>query len=261
MPPIQLAPLRLAAASFSRRLATSSHTFTTPIASRSSPFLLSSRSKSTISNAPASTDRGPKSNENTQTDFRDLDVLGGTAMPSTAIDACLWDGFHLNNGVKITNGAGVLLVAGEAFAWKPWNAARITTGGKSETGQSMGTKRLANDRGVFEVGPEAWGVLGLVWPKPGEWYPRTPLGFSVVPKLRKANMSRRSSHSGRRAKHDASQPSNKTSHQQSRNPGRDSGYQKRSCAIQLAGNRARCWECCGGIDTIGVEGRNWSCID
>ena len=68
--------------------------------------------------------------------------------------------------MKITNGAGVLLVAGEAFAWKPWNAARITSEGRSERG--MGTKRLVNDRGVFEVGPEAWGVLGLVWPKPGQ---------------------------------------------------------------------------------------------
>lgn len=168
MPPIQLAPLGRAVASSTRRLVASSHPFVAPIACRSSPFILSSRPRSTTSNAPASTDRGPTSNENTQTDFQNLDVLGGTPMPSTAIDACLWDGFHLNNGVKITNGAGVLLVAGEAFAWKPWNAARITTGGKSETGQSMGTKRLANDRGVFEVGPEAWGVLGLVWPKPGE---------------------------------------------------------------------------------------------
>lgn len=68
--------------------------------------------------------------------------------------------------MKITNGAGVLLVAGEAFAWKPWNAARITVEGKNDAG--MGTKRLVNDRGGFEVGPEAWGVLGLVWPKPGE---------------------------------------------------------------------------------------------
>jgi NADH dehydrogenase [ubiquinone] 1 alpha subcomplex assembly factor 3 len=83
-----------------------------------------------------------------------LDVLGGTPIPSTAIDACLWDGFHLNNGVKIRNGAGVLLVAGEAFGWRPWDAGKA------------GSLNLINAKGQWEVPDEAWGVLGLVWPKP-----------------------------------------------------------------------------------------------
>lgn len=164
MPLTQLVPLRRAAITSSRALASLSRPLVAPIAFKTSPFLTGRSVSSTASNAPLSKDRGPASKENTQTDFSNLDVLGGTPVPSTAIDACLWDGFHLNNGVKITNGAGVLLVAGEAFAWKPWNAARIT--GK-ERDKGMGTKRLVNDRGVFEVGPEAWGVLGLVWPKPG----------------------------------------------------------------------------------------------
>lgn len=60
--------------------------------------------------------------------------------------------------MKITNGAGVLLVAGEAFAWRPWNAEGA--GGEG--------KRLANEKGLWEVGDESWGILGLVWPKPGE---------------------------------------------------------------------------------------------
>jgi len=47
----------------------------------------------------------------------------------------------------------VLLVGGEAFAWCPW------------TGSG---KRLVNEKGQFEVEDEAWGLLGLVWPKPGE---------------------------------------------------------------------------------------------
>lgn len=164
MPPTQLAPLRRAAITSSRALVSPCRPLVSPIAFTTSPFLISRSVSSTTSNAPLSRDRGPASKENTQTDFSNLDVLGGTPVPSTAIDACLWDGFHLNNGVKITNGAGVLLVAGEAFAWKPWNAARIT--GK-EGYEGMGTKRLVNNRGVFEVGPEAWGILGLVWPKPG----------------------------------------------------------------------------------------------
>jgi len=80
-------------------------------------------------------------------------VLGNTPAPSTSIDACLWDGFHLDSGVKITGGTGVLLVAGEAFAWRPW--------------ETKGDLKLVNEKGQWEVGDEAWGLLGLVWPKPG----------------------------------------------------------------------------------------------
>jgi len=81
-----------------------------------------------------------------------MDVLGSTPPPATAIDACLADGFHLSNGVKITGGAGVLLVAGEAFSWRPW---RASDGG-----------RMLNSRSQWEVDAAAWGVLDLVWPKP-----------------------------------------------------------------------------------------------
>jgi NADH dehydrogenase [ubiquinone] 1 alpha subcomplex assembly factor 3 len=85
-----------------------------------------------------------------------LDVLGNTPAPSTSIDACLWDGFYLNSGVKIVGGSGVLLIAGEAFTWKPWEAS--AAGGKL---------RMVNEKGQFEVADEAWGLLELVWPKPG----------------------------------------------------------------------------------------------
>jgi NADH dehydrogenase [ubiquinone] 1 alpha subcomplex assembly factor 3 len=105
---------------------------------------------------PKSHDRGPRSTEDTQTDFSNLNVLGNTPAPSTSIDACLWDGFHLDSGVKITGGTGVLLVAGEAFSWKPW-----------EAGKGDKKMRLINDKGQWEVEDEAWGLLGLVWPKPG----------------------------------------------------------------------------------------------
>ncbi|CAL3966532.1 hypothetical protein PZA11_003156 [Diplocarpon coronariae] len=102
---------------------------------------------------PQTRDRGPTSTEDTQTDFGMLNVLGNTPAPSTSVDACLWDGFHLDSGVKLSGGTGVLLVAGEAFAWRPWE-----TGGRGS--------RLLNDKGQWEVRDEAWGVLGLVWPKP-----------------------------------------------------------------------------------------------
>lgn len=115
---------------------------------------------------PTSRDRGPASEETTQTDFNVLDVLGATPAPSTAVDACLWDGFHLNSGVKVTGGAGVLLVAGEAFAWRPWEAKGLS-----------GAKWLLNDKGQWEVGDEAWGLLAVVWPKPGEFFCSLEMGM------------------------------------------------------------------------------------
>jgi hypothetical protein len=49
------------------------------------------------------------------------------------------------------------LVAGEAFAWSPWEARK---GGE-------GALNLVNAKGQFDVEDEAWGLLSLVWPKPG----------------------------------------------------------------------------------------------
>jgi NADH dehydrogenase [ubiquinone] 1 alpha subcomplex assembly factor 3 len=109
-----------------------------------------------VSPKPKTHDRGPQSSEDTQTDFGSLDVLGNTPAPSTSIDACLWDGFHLNSGVKIVGGSGVLLVSGEAFTWKPWEA---------RNGERK--LMLVNEKGQFDVLDEAWGLLELVWPKPG----------------------------------------------------------------------------------------------
>ncbi|KAL2819373.1 hypothetical protein BDW59DRAFT_151537 [Aspergillus cavernicola] len=104
---------------------------------------------------PHSHDRGPASKEDTQTDFAALNVLGNMPAPTTAVDACLDHGFHLDNGVKITGGDGVLLVGGEAFAWRPWM-------GKKDGGK----KDMVNSKGQFEVDEQAWGLLGLLWPRP-----------------------------------------------------------------------------------------------
>ncbi|CRK29959.1 hypothetical protein BN1708_005097, partial [Verticillium longisporum] len=58
------------------------------------------------------------------TDLADFDVLGSTPIPSTNIEATLPRGFLLNSGLSIFDGAGALLVNGEAFAWRPWLAKR-----------------------------------------------------------------------------------------------------------------------------------------
>lgn len=87
------------------------------------------------------------------TDFSELDVLGNTPTPSTSIDVCMSDGFSLNSGLKILDGNAALLIGGEAFEWRPWEA--------------KGTMNLINAKGQFEIPPEAFGVLELVWPRPG----------------------------------------------------------------------------------------------
>jgi len=109
---------------------------------------------------PKTHDRGPKSEEKTQTDFSILNVLGDTPPPTTAIDACLSDGFHLDNGVKISGGSGVLLVGGEAFGWQPWEASSGPTRGDKQSS-------MVNAKGQWDVEKTAWGVLEMGWPKPG----------------------------------------------------------------------------------------------
>ncbi|KAI1005756.1 hypothetical protein K3495_g2471 [Podosphaera aphanis] len=124
-----------------------------PLTTSSSPNV--SVGRRWLNSAPAiSRDRGPPSAEETQTDFGTLDVYRNTPPPSTAIDACVWDGFHLNNGVRVLGGMGVLLVAGEAFSWQPWRA------------RDDAVPRLCNARGQWEVDDAAWGLLELVWPRP-----------------------------------------------------------------------------------------------
>lgn len=57
------------------------------------------------------------------------------------------------------------MVAGEAFGWVPWLAGSAENRAFNIRGGGKGL-RLANEKGQFEVPDEAWGLLGLVWPKP-----------------------------------------------------------------------------------------------
>lgn len=123
------------------------------------------------SKAPKSRDRGPPSKEDTQTDFAAMDVLNNSPAPTTGIDACQSDGFALNSGNKVV-GSGVLLVAGEAFRWKPWvRKAHEESEGIAGHGDVKGmfneSGKLVNTRGQWDVDEDSWGVLKLVWPKPG----------------------------------------------------------------------------------------------
>jgi hypothetical protein len=121
---------------------------------------------------PKSKDRGPKSNEDTQTDFGALDMLGNIPPPTTAIEACFEDGFALDSGLKVT-GAGLLLVGGEAFKWRPWlredrKEGTIGAGalGDDDKGVQSMAGKLQNSKGQWSVDKSAWGILDVVWPKP-----------------------------------------------------------------------------------------------
>jgi hypothetical protein len=95
-----------------------------------------------------------------------MDVLASAPVPSTAVEVCREDGFGLNSGVQITGGDGAMLVGGEAFVWRPWELSEKMEGMGGMGGK--GRKRLVNEKGQWEVGEEAFGVLGVVWPRPGE---------------------------------------------------------------------------------------------
>ncbi|KAI5457746.1 NADH dehydrogenase 1 alpha subcomplex assembly factor 3 [Mariannaea sp. PMI_226] len=86
------------------------------------------------------------------TDFGELDVLANTPIPSTSVDVCMYDGFGLNSGVTITDGNGVMLIDGEVFHWRPWEA--------------KGSMVLANKKGQLELPAQAFAVFDLLWPRP-----------------------------------------------------------------------------------------------
>ncbi len=100
---------------------------------------------------PISEDGGRPRRPSGAADFESLDIFGEWPIPPTSVDACLPNGFSLNNGVQVLDGSGVLLVGGEAFAWRPWYQ-RAT---------------VLNSKGQWEVDSSAFGLLGLVWPRPG----------------------------------------------------------------------------------------------
>lgn len=95
--------------------------------------------------------------ERPRTDFGALDVLGNTPVPSYSVDVCMSDGFQFNNGAKVADGSGAIIVGGEAFAWRPWGP----------------DKRLVNAKGQWHVSDETLGLFDLIWPRPGK-HPHRP---------------------------------------------------------------------------------------
>lgn len=93
-----------------------------------------------------------------------LDVLGSIPAPPSAVEAIYIDGFLLNNGVRVHD--GVILLNNEVFQWRP-----ALNGGPEES--------KAKARGMLELVEEAWGLLDVVYPKPG-WFTSHPLLPDII---------------------------------------------------------------------------------
>ena len=97
-----------------------------------------------------------------------MDVFNtaNVSAPATSIDACTTDGFHLNNGLKIGGGSGILLLGGEAFTWRPWDAVEVAS--SSSGGDTVVAKigSMLSPLGVLNITAPAWGLLEVLYPKP-----------------------------------------------------------------------------------------------
>ncbi|SPJ81977.1 uncharacterized protein FTOL_09382 [Fusarium torulosum] len=124
----------------------------TAVSTVSTPFQASESSRRLFHDVPSRRrDQQPPA-QPPPTDFSELDVLGNTPAPSTSVDVCMYDGFGLNSGLTITGGNGVLLIDGEVFNWRPWEA--------------KGSLNLINKKGQFELPPNAFSLFDLIWPRP-----------------------------------------------------------------------------------------------
>lgn len=63
-------------------------------------------------------------------------------------------GFTLNNGARTADGSGIIIVGGEAFRWRPWDA------------RPSQPFRLLNSKGQWDIDPATLDLLGHLWPRP-----------------------------------------------------------------------------------------------
>jgi len=97
--------------------------------------------------------------------FSELDVLSGLPIPASAVDSVFDDGFLLNNGQEI-HGDSVFLLNNDVFRWK----ALLPGTGDGVTGELEEATARAKRAGVLELNDEVWGVLDVVYPKPGTFF-------------------------------------------------------------------------------------------
>lgn len=191
------------------------------------------------SRPPTSRDRGPASNEDTQTDFGRLDIFGQNREPSVAINECYSDGFRLGDG-RIVRRAGVLCVGGEAFWWRPWEQQGKASG--KSAGMSLGVMK----NGQLELDGSTLGILEMVWPRPGKLYLHTcyvlysrdkAVVYQKYPLLTSPS---RSPHRWYRTIDSPTFTNYPATYRRVRYAARSVGHSQRKCAVQLASSGARC---------------------
>jgi NADH dehydrogenase [ubiquinone] 1 alpha subcomplex assembly factor 3 len=62
-------------------------------------------------------------------------------------------GFHLNKGIKTSDGSRILLLGGEAFRWRP-------------RGSDKPIGSLLSRTGVLNIEKDIFGLLDVLYPKP-----------------------------------------------------------------------------------------------
>lgn len=166
------------------------------------------------------------------------------------------DGFGLNSGITIAGGDGALLVNGEAFAWRPWEAS--------------GKMKLVNEKGQFELPAEAFGLFDVLWPRPGMFsfvagfrvcsFGRNRRNLCVCVQVKLMAWFYRSAGDWGGQDQLAAESSDETASYAAGDEGRDAGHEECGGAVQFAGDGARSVGCGGGFDTHWLGGRIRRCF-
>ena len=85
-----------------------------------------------------------------------LDVFSGLPTPPSAVDSVFPDGFLLNDGQMI-RGDGVFLLSNDVLRWRA-----LLSEGELEEAEAKAKKTS-----VLELPDESWGLLDVIYPKPG----------------------------------------------------------------------------------------------
>lgn len=141
-------------------------------------------------------------------------MLSGLPIPASAVESIYHDGFLLNNG-QLVRGDGVFLLNNDVFRWKALLSSPVKGGTQMAELEAAAGK--AKKTGLLELSDEVWGLLDVVYPKPGTLFhiPRKGFVLLISPRDRLID-----------SRHWSSNPS-LTSQQ----PEKDSGY----------GNKSRCY--------------------
>ena len=85
-----------------------------------------------------------------------LDVLSGLPTPPSAVDSVFLDGFLLSDG-QVIRGDGVFLLSNDVLRWRAF----------LQNGELEEAEAKAKKTSMLELPGESWGLLDVIFPKPG----------------------------------------------------------------------------------------------